>query len=266
MKPKLVVTFAALLAGATLAPAATNDIAGLIQRGLFEEEANHNLDAAMRDYQAAVDGFDKDRRLAATAIFRLGEIARKQGDTNRASAQYQRVVRDFPEQTEVVRLAAAYLGGTTVSAPGAGAMLTDAAREKQKQLVEEEIKLVEQQLQEKQKLVDAAVISRDELFSTQQQLIELKRQSAALDAGATIVSTATSEEDEEIRRIKDMIQNSPDLINSRKAGSRMAPLGEAALNGQLVVARFLLDHGADIEGLDDDGNTPLVLATEHGHK
>ena len=42
--------------------AATNDLASALQKGLFEEEANHNLDAQ----------FDKDRKLAATAIFRLG--------------------------------------------------------------------------------------------------------------------------------------------------------------------------------------------------
>src|SRR4051812_11600513 len=53
--------------------AATNDITSLVQRGLFEEEANHNLDAATQSYESAIKLHDKDRKLAATATFRLGE-------------------------------------------------------------------------------------------------------------------------------------------------------------------------------------------------
>ena len=41
--------------------AATNDLSGLLQRGLFEEEANRNLDAASAAYQTLVTQLDKDR-------------------------------------------------------------------------------------------------------------------------------------------------------------------------------------------------------------
>src|SRR4051794_33054425 len=48
--------------GYTISPAATtNDITSLVQRGLFEEEANHNLDAAMQSYESAIKLHDKDR-------------------------------------------------------------------------------------------------------------------------------------------------------------------------------------------------------------
>jgi hypothetical protein len=77
-----------LLTGTILASGATNDVTGILQRALFEEEANHNLPAAIQAYEEVASRFEKDRKLAATAIFRLGECYRKQGKTNEATAQY----------------------------------------------------------------------------------------------------------------------------------------------------------------------------------
>jgi ankyrin repeat protein len=76
-----------------------------LQRGLFEEEANHNLDAAIKEYQSITAQSDEQRKVIATALFRLGECYRKLGRTNDANAQYQRIVRDFSEQEQLVRLA-----------------------------------------------------------------------------------------------------------------------------------------------------------------
>ena len=45
--------------------AVTNDLTSALQRGLFEEEANHNRDAAAQAYQAVSTQFDKDRKLTA---------------------------------------------------------------------------------------------------------------------------------------------------------------------------------------------------------
>src|ERR1700761_7704746 len=86
------------LALATLARGATNDLTGLLQKGLFEEEANRDLTAAIANYQSLAIAFDKDRQLAATAIFRLGECYRKLGKTTDAVAQYQRIIKEFGDQ------------------------------------------------------------------------------------------------------------------------------------------------------------------------
>jgi len=75
-----------------------------LQRGLFEEEANHNLDAAIKEYQSVVSQSDEQRRVIATALFRLGECYRKLGRTNEAATFYQRIARDFSEQEQLVRL------------------------------------------------------------------------------------------------------------------------------------------------------------------
>ena len=75
-----------------------------LQKGLLEEEANHNLDAAIQAYQTAVTQYDTQRQVAATALFRIAECYRKQAKTNEAAPFYQRVVRDFSDQTKLVEL------------------------------------------------------------------------------------------------------------------------------------------------------------------
>src|SRR5882672_6344867 len=91
----------ALLMTTSAFPAATNDITADLQKGLFEEEANHNLEAAITAYQSVIAQYDKDRKLAATAIFRLAESYRKQGKTNEAAVQYSRIVREFTEEADL---------------------------------------------------------------------------------------------------------------------------------------------------------------------
>src|SRR5438445_6020193 len=111
MKSKsIILIVSALFTSAALAPAATNDLSAALQRGLFEEEANHNLDAAIRAYQSVINQYDKDRKLAATAIFRMGESYRKQGKTNEAATQYERVLREFADQSTLADLSRNNLG------------------------------------------------------------------------------------------------------------------------------------------------------------
>lgn len=110
MKIKIWV-LAVVLAFSATAHAATNDLTGLLQQGLFEEEANRNLDAAIASYQSLASAFDKDRQLAATAIFRLGECYRKLGKTNEAVVQYQRIVKEFSDQQILVNLSRQNLAG-----------------------------------------------------------------------------------------------------------------------------------------------------------
>jgi len=100
-----------LLLAATLLPAQTNNLTALLQQGLFEEQASRNLDAAIASYQTLAAQFDKDRQLAATAVFRLGECYRAQGKPNEAAAQYQRILRDFSDQTTLATLSQQDLAG-----------------------------------------------------------------------------------------------------------------------------------------------------------
>jgi ankyrin repeat protein len=190
------------LASAGFACAGTNDITTLVQKGLFEEEANHHLDAAIEYYQEAIGHFDKDRQLTATAIFRLGECYRLQGKTNEANAQYERIVREFADQTQLVELSRSYLPKGNHS----GAFV--------------------------------------------QQLTKLSDGNAG----------SSAEEQIEIQKIRDMIQNSPDLIY---APDRLAV---AAGHGWMSAAKLLVDNGANVNPESPAGWTPLSEAAGAGNK
>jgi ankyrin repeat protein len=103
------------LALAAIAHGATNGLTALLQKGLFEEEANRDLSAAIANYQSLASAFDKDRQLAATAIFRLGECYRKLGKTGEAAVQYQRIIKEFSDQQTLVILSRQNLAGLGVS-------------------------------------------------------------------------------------------------------------------------------------------------------
>ncbi|HEY9509856.1 MAG TPA: ankyrin repeat domain-containing protein, partial [Verrucomicrobiae bacterium] len=93
------------------AAAATDDLTSLLQKGLFEEEANRNLSAAITNYESLAKQFEQNRQIAATAVFRLGECYRKLGQTNEAAVQYQRILRDFSDQPTLVTLSRQNLAG-----------------------------------------------------------------------------------------------------------------------------------------------------------
>ena len=45
----------------------------------------------------------------------------------------------------------------------------------------------------------------------------------------------------------------------------MSPLHLAAWSGNVEVARLLVETGADINAGSDNGDTPLILACQHGN-
>lgn len=187
-----------------LAHAATNDLTSALQKGLFEEEANHNYPAAIEAYESVVSRFDDNRKLAATAIFRLGEIYRKQGRTNEAAAQYQRIVREFADQaplTDMSRQTLAALGNASGS--------------------------------------EAATKPENRFTSTSQA--------------------------EEFERIRNLIKNSPDLINA-PGPNDVTLLESAAAQDKLAIATMLIENGAAVDGVKSGGLTPLHFAAGNGHK
>jgi cytohesin len=75
----------------------------------------------------------------------------------------------------------------------------------------------------------------------------------------------TDAEEKELKEIKAMIKNSPDLINAT-ASSGSTRLAQAAAAGHLKVAEFLLANKADVNGQSGPGRTPLSIAASSGHK
>src|SRR5690348_4769430 len=120
-----------VLAAAMSLQGATNDLTTALQKGLFEEEANRNLEAAIQAYQSVASRFDQDRKLAATAIYRLGECYRKQGNTNDAATQFQRVVREFSDQSALATLSRQNLAAFGVAPAPAASPFSSPARQEQ---------------------------------------------------------------------------------------------------------------------------------------
>jgi ankyrin repeat protein len=341
MKTKWLVR-SVFLAGTMILQAQTNDLSAVLGQGLFEEEANRNLNAAISNYQSLAEQFDKDRQVAATAVFRLGECYRKLGQTNEAAVQYQRIVREFSDQTTLVTLSRQNLTGlgvasqprfqqrlqaiiaknpqdsvastTAESAARAAELEAEAAalktqiehlsglkREDRRIAIQQNFpnpvltKLMQDLTEAEQKLagltndyaptdlhitrvtaqvnaingqidaqVDGAIKGLQAKMEADLNAAKaLRDQSGPVQAVHAEASPVTDSEDQEIRRIQAMIQDSPDLINSATSGA--TPLFQAAGAGWFRVVTFLLDHGANIN-LKSGSGAPLHGATESGNK
>lgn len=181
MKIKIIVLVAALFVTSTVPSGGADVLSEALQKGLLEEEANHNLDAAIQAYQSVVNQFGDQRKVAATAVFRLGECYRKQGKTNEAVVQYRRVLEDFADQASLVgpsekNLAA--LGRASNQAEGgqvavSARTITDPDQLK---LLKEEIKLVESQLAAAEAQFKVGKVGFDEIAKSKKALLELQRQ------------------------------------------------------------------------------------------
>ena len=329
------------LAGMMVLQAQTNDLSAALRQGLFEEEANRNLDAAVSNYQALATQFDQNRPVAATAIFRLGECYRKLGQTNDAVIQYQRIIREFSDQQTLATLSRQNLTGlgvasqprfqqrlqaiitknpqdsvaptTAESAAKAAELEAEAAplkaqithlsslnREDMRIAIQQNFSnpvlttLMQQLNEAEQKLASltndydprdlhiaraASLVNAingqidtqvDGVIKGLQAKMEadlstaktLRDKSGPVQAVHAEASPVTDDEDQEIRRIQQLIQNSPDLINAERGDA--APLYAAAGKGQLRVAVFLLDQGANIEGVDR--HVPLLAAARNGNR
>ena len=80
---------------------AQDRIPDLLRKGILAEDSEQKPAAAIQQYQAVMNQFAEERQMAATALFRMAECYRKQGQKPQAIAAYQRVLKEFsrPDQT-----------------------------------------------------------------------------------------------------------------------------------------------------------------------
>jgi len=76
----------------------------LYKAGLYEEEVSGNLQKAIGIYQDILKRFPDDREVAAQAQLHIGLCFEKLG-TQEAEKAFQKVIDDYPEQSEAVKLA-----------------------------------------------------------------------------------------------------------------------------------------------------------------
>ena len=257
--------------GAGNVGAATNEVSGLLQQGLFEEEANHNLDAAITAYQSVITRAQQDRQFEATAVFRLGECYRKLGRTNEANTQYQRILAEFPDQSDLATLSRQNLAATEVAVQPAipSTPALNAANAKQRELLSEQIKLVQDELQRQENLAKAGVMPEYDTVANREKLLELQRQMALLEGSQIMTPTGSSSapdaldeaETQKIAQLQTVIRDSPDLING--GPNQTQPLFDAVNQDWVKVAQFLLNNHADVNVLWR-GLSPINLAASKG--
>jgi ankyrin repeat protein len=224
-----------LLAVALLAVAATNEVADALQKGLFEEEANHNLGAAIQAYQAVITQFDQDRQLAATAVFRLGECYRKQGSTNEATVQYERVLHEFGDQTTLIAASRQVLALFGVTPATTSAVTPEPSTDEELN----EVRRIEALLRDSPDLINAPGKNGETLLQA----------AAAKGQG----------------RVVQMLLDWSADVNVNKPYNLTA-LHYAAGNGRKTVVDLLVKHEARLDALTASGLTPLHLAVLKGYR
>jgi Tol biopolymer transport system component len=106
-------TIAAVLAAASVALGSAQQRSQAeidLQAAIRTESVNGDLAAAIRQYTAIVNAHQSERAVVATALLHMADCYQKMGDAE-SRRIYERLVREFADQTEAVATARARLGG-----------------------------------------------------------------------------------------------------------------------------------------------------------
>jgi|HubBroStandDraft_1064217.scaffolds.fasta_scaffold415395_1 hypothetical protein len=162
-----------------------------LNKAILEEESQHNLPAAVADYQQVVAAFDEERKTASAALFRLAECQRKLHHDDQAKAAYERIVREFADQGVVVEqsstiLAAVYkVAPTPAAAPVVAKFDPQAenARQRYRSALKESITLAQGEQARVERLVRQGVMAPEEVKDARERTLKLQRDLAAFDMG-----------------------------------------------------------------------------------
>src|SRR5687767_8457733 len=93
----LIAVFAAVLAG-MVPPAQAQAPGELLEKGIYAEETQGDLAAAIKIYERIAATVNAERGTVAQALFRLGMCYLKSGRKDEASAAFQKLAKEYPEQ------------------------------------------------------------------------------------------------------------------------------------------------------------------------
>jgi hypothetical protein len=83
----------------------------LLEQGIYSEETKGDVDAALKLYQQVVTEAKAGQAVAAQAQYRLGVCYYKKKNYTEANAAFDKLVRDYPDQKDLIALANKYLAG-----------------------------------------------------------------------------------------------------------------------------------------------------------
>jgi hypothetical protein len=122
MKQNLLSTGAAVLLAASALSITTGyaqsvPLSDLLEKGIYAEETKGDLDGAIALYQQLIGDAKTNQRLAAQAQFRLGQCFLKKNRTAEATAAFQRLIKDFPDEKELIAKTRPHLPDALVLGP-----------------------------------------------------------------------------------------------------------------------------------------------------
>lgn len=258
-------TLLILLTAATLTVrAADESLSQSLQKGLFEEEANHDLATAIDLYKNITSRFDEERKITATALFRLGECYRKLGKLNEAQQYYSRILMEFSDQAELVKQARTMVKSGMPNPEQARVQEMFAAKSN-----EAEIQQLETLLRNSPDLLNAPTSAGDGKTHLQQaaangklNLVQfLIEKHAPLETpwrgpGGNWDTALHLAVGNGHRAVVEALLNAGAKINA-KTSDGSAPLHLAATKGFREIAALLLEKGADVNARNRNGETPL---------
>jgi hypothetical protein len=112
----LLLTFTGLLAVAPT-PLQAASLSEVLEQGVYAEETKGDLNAAIKAYQQVVADAKAGEALAAQAQYRLGACLYKQKNYAEATAAFEKLVKDYPDQKALVGKANNYLAGAVALLP-----------------------------------------------------------------------------------------------------------------------------------------------------
>ncbi|MBC8096032.1 MAG: tetratricopeptide repeat protein, partial [Akkermansiaceae bacterium] len=104
----------ALAAGSTAQSASLSE---LLEQGIYSEQTRGDLDSALQAYQRVVSESKVGEALAAQAQYRLGVVQYKKKNYPEATAAFELLVKNYPDQKELVKLAHEYLANAALLLP-----------------------------------------------------------------------------------------------------------------------------------------------------
>jgi chromosome segregation ATPase len=198
MRLKTLITVLLVFAAAGFAQ---EHMADTLRSGIVAEDSKQDTRAAIQQYNAVLKEYAESRKTAATALFRMAECYRKQGDRGRAIAAYQRVVNEFADQTKLAlqsrMLSKAYQVTTgqeqeakdqndraqfekLMNEQKRAVAESMAARARYRSTIETEMDFVKKQISEQNPQIAPG---KQAIENLQLRLIRLERDLAAFDAG-----------------------------------------------------------------------------------
>jgi ankyrin repeat protein len=210
-----------------------------LQQALYEEEANQNLDAAIAAYQSILKAHQEERKLAATAQFRLGQCYRKLGRTNDAVQQYRQLLRDFSDQTNLVRLSEQSLAALDKGESPAGGFA-----------------------ERLQTIVQSASPDPEALEINRLETL-IKESPDLINARADMPPLHQAVRGHQVRVATFLLDRGADVNLRDNAGNTALSL--AAQLGDRQMVELLIERNANVN-LENQKNTALLVAANNGFK